>query len=118
MVLVSPRKTYFFVIPFLWNRLNVIRRLLLMQLSLQSNSWIVYLSSENYFLAVRTVCLISYIDHYPPIDLVIKTGLVPRFTSFLSCDKCPELQYEAAWVLTNIASGDKDQVISFHPIKF
>ncbi|KNB42430.1 importin subunit alpha-1 [Blastocystis sp. subtype 4] len=50
-----------------------------------------------------------YSDHYPPIDLVIQTGLVPRFTSFLSCDSCPELQYEAAWVLTNIASGNKDQ---------
>ena len=48
---------------------------------------------------------------------MIKTGIVPRFTEFLTYDSCPELQYEAAWVLTNICSGDKEQVVfhfSFH----
>ncbi|CBK23542.2 uncharacterized protein [Blastocystis hominis] len=48
-------------------------------------------------------------DHHPPIDLVISTGLVPRFVSFLNYDNCPSLQYEAAWVITNIASGTKEQ---------
>ena len=86
-------------------------RLLLNLRCLQSSSWRVYHSSENSFLTVLLFCCLSYTDHYPPIDLVIQTGLVPRFTSYLSCDSCPELQYEAAWVLTNIASGNKDQVI-------
>lgn len=51
------------------------------------------------------------IDHYPPIDLVINTGLAPRFALFLKYDNCPNLQYESAWVLTNIASGSKEQAI-------
>lgn len=41
---------------------------------------------------------------------MIDTGLVPRFAMFLKYDNCPNLQYEAAWVLTNIASGSKEQV--------
>ena len=42
---------------------------------------------------------------------MIDTGLVPRFAMFLKYDNCPNLQYEAAWVLTNIASGSKEQVL-------
>ena len=114
MVQISLRKTYFSIFRCSLGRLNVIHRLLLSLHSLQISSWRVYHSSENYFRMVLMFAIYYYSDHYPPIDLVIQTGLVPRFTSFLSCDSCPELQYEAAWVLTNIASGNKDQVYILH----
>ena len=114
MVQISLRKTYFSIFRCSSGRLNVIHRLLLSLPSLQISSWRVYHSSENYFRMVLMFAIHYYSDHYPPIDLVIQTGLVPRFTSFLSCDNCPELQYEAAWVLTNIASGNKDQVYILH----
>ena len=114
MVQISLRKTYFSIFRCSLGRLNVIHRLLLSLHSLQISSWRVYHSSENYFRMVLMFTIYYYSDHYPPIDLVIQTGLVPRFTSFLSCDSCPELQYEAAWVLTNIASGNKDQVYILH----
>lgn len=63
------------------------------------------------------VCLFlscCYLDHSPPIDLVINTGIIPAICNYLSFDDCPELQYESAWVLTNICSGTKEQV-SFFP---
>ena len=42
----------------------------------------------------------------PPVQECIDSGAVPVFVQFLSRDDSRELQFEAAWALTNIASTD------------
>ena len=48
-------------------------------------------------------------EHSPPIAEVIHTGSLPVFIQFLEKHDDPKLQFESAWVLTNIASGTSDQ---------
>ncbi|KAJ3606586.1 hypothetical protein NHX12_026107 [Muraenolepis orangiensis] len=44
-------------------------------------------------------------ERNPPVKKIIDCGLLSFFVAFLSMDDEPTLQFEAAWALTNIASG-------------
>uniref|UniRef100_A0A9J8BD59 Importin subunit alpha n=1 Tax=Cyprinus carpio carpio TaxID=630221 RepID=A0A9J8BD59_CYPCA len=48
-------------------------------------------------------------DRNPPIDDLIKCGILPILVKCLERDDNPSLQFEAAWALTNIASGTSSQ---------
>jgi len=61
------------------------------------------------FAAVQSTRKMLSRERKPPIDDVINAGLLPRLIEFLACVDRPDLQFEAAWALTNIASGSSTQ---------
>ncbi|CAN8248073.1 unnamed protein product [Cochlearia groenlandica] len=64
--------------------------------------------SERQLEATHLLRRLLSIEQNPPINDVVQSGVVPRVVRFLSRDDFPKLQFEAAWALTNIASGTSE----------
>ncbi|XP_071693359.1 importin subunit alpha-2-like [Rutidosis leptorrhynchoides] len=69
----------------------------------------VYSNDSNMQLEATTqIRHLLSIEQSPPIEEVIQSGVVPRFVEFLLREDFPQLQFEAAWALTNVASGTSE----------
>lgn len=51
-------------------------------------------------------------ERNPPIDVMIGQGIVPICVRLLENFDNPNLQFEAAWALTNVASGSSEQTMA------
>lgn len=58
--------------------------------------------------AVQSARKLLSSDRNPPIDALIESGILPILVNCL-CSEASALQFEAAWALTNIASGSSEQ---------
>ncbi|XP_012286875.1 importin subunit alpha-3 isoform X2 [Orussus abietinus] len=59
--------------------------------------------------AVQSARKLLSSDRNPPIDPLIESGILPILVHCLEQHDRPSLQFEAAWALTNIASGTSAQ---------
>jgi hypothetical protein len=66
-------------------------------------------ASETALESVAALRKLLSLEDRPPIDEVIASGVVPHLVALLTVDTLPRLQFEAAWCLTNIASGTAAQ---------
>lgn len=64
---------------------------------------------DKQLAAVQAARKLLSSDRNPPIDNLIKSGILPILVSCLEKEEHQILQFEAAWALTNIASGTSAQ---------
>ena len=65
-------------------------------------------TKEQQLMGTVSVRKLLSLEKNPPIQEVIDSGIVPKLIEFLE-SKSRELQFEAAWVLTNVLSGSTQQ---------
>ena len=62
-------------------------------------------SEEQYLMAAQGFRKVLSLEHHPPIQEVIDAGVLPFLIDWIQKFDYPQLQYESAWTITNIASG-------------
>ncbi|KAM3826471.1 importin subunit alpha-8 [Vipera latastei] len=70
------------------------------------------INSDDLFLQLKAAQAVRKMlskQKNPPINQVIESGIIPKLVEFLYYHDTPNLQFEAAWALTNVASGNSKQ---------
>ncbi|KAJ5075956.1 importin alpha [Anaeramoeba ignava] len=65
-------------------------------------------NSQKQFALIKIRKIVS-VEENPPIQQIIDTGIIPDLIKILSHEKNVKILFEAAWILTNIASGNSNQ---------
>lgn len=74
-------------------------------LDLKSNNEAICYEASKWFRTILSI------EKEPPIDLVINSGIIPRLIHLISQNQYHNIQFEAAWALTNILTSDKTEHI-------
>uniref|UniRef100_H2YTX7 Importin subunit alpha n=1 Tax=Ciona savignyi TaxID=51511 RepID=H2YTX7_CIOSA len=61
------------------------------------------------FICTQNARKILSRERHPPISKMVEANIVTKLVEFLSWTHNPAMQFEAAWALTNIASGNSEQ---------
>eukprot|EP00052_Salpingoeca_macrocollata_P025503 m.232363 g.232363 ORF g.232363 m.232363 type:complete len:509 (+) comp22440_c3_seq1:167-1693(+) len=61
------------------------------------------------YAAVGIIRRMLSVERFPPIQEVIDVGAIPRLVELLTFKDHPRIQFESAWALTNLASGNTAQ---------
>uniref|UniRef100_A0A8C5WN89 Importin subunit alpha n=1 Tax=Laticauda laticaudata TaxID=8630 RepID=A0A8C5WN89_LATLA len=70
------------------------------------------IQSDDLFLQLKAAQAVRKMlskQKNPPVNQVIESGIIPKLVEFLHYHDTPNLQFESAWALTNIASGTSEQ---------
>ena len=60
---------------------------------------------DKFLFAAQGFRKVLSLEHNPPIQEVIDAGVLPYLIDWIQKFDFPQLQYESAWTITNIASG-------------
>uniref|UniRef100_F6PKL1 Importin subunit alpha n=2 Tax=Ciona intestinalis TaxID=7719 RepID=F6PKL1_CIOIN len=61
------------------------------------------------FICTQNARKILSRERHPPISKMVEANIVTKLVEFLALEHNPSMQFEAAWALTNIASGNSEQ---------
>ncbi|XP_026560123.1 importin subunit alpha-8 isoform X2 [Pseudonaja textilis] len=70
------------------------------------------IQSDDLFLQLKATQAVRKMlskQKNPPVSKVIESGIIPKLVEFLHYHDTPNLQFESAWALTNVASGTSEQ---------
>uniref|UniRef100_A0A8C6Y8F9 Importin subunit alpha n=1 Tax=Naja naja TaxID=35670 RepID=A0A8C6Y8F9_NAJNA len=77
-----------------------------------SSSSVIRRNSDDLFLQLKATQAVRKMlskQKNPPVNQVIESGIIPKLVEFLYYHDTPNLQFESAWALTNVASGTSEQ---------